>query len=86
MRCTRVEFVDGAAAIVCTSGGRRCAAPGCGGLGAYQCDAPVVRRNRKATCDRYMCARHRVNRGPNVDCCAEHAEAELPLSWTRVET
>jgi hypothetical protein len=73
MTCEVVRLPDGTVALVRHSGRRypKCSVRGCRGDGLYQCDALVGARTR--TCDRYLCASHRVPRGPGVDFCPEHA-------------
>jgi hypothetical protein len=83
MTCETIMLPDGTSGIVCGRARRKrqCEEPGCFAPGEYQCDAPVVRKKRgggtmTGTCDKYLCAGHRVARGPGVDFCPEHA-AEL---------
>jgi hypothetical protein len=75
MTCETIRMPDGRFAIVCFDRRRRpnCSVPGCRAPGAYQCDAPVAKR-KSGTCDKHVCAKHRVSQGAGVDYCPEHAE------------
>jgi hypothetical protein len=54
---------------------RRCSVPGCSNHADKQCDFPVKRDGRAATCDRYICGRCAVSVGKNLDNCPPHARA-----------
>jgi hypothetical protein len=75
MRCERIMLPDGSRGFVCFDRRRmpRCSVRDCGAISGYQCDAPVAGR-RSGTCDKHVCAKHRVPRGAGVDYCPEHAE------------
>jgi hypothetical protein len=62
-------------AILCSRGHRRpkCQEPGCAAPGAFQCDFPLAGRKVGKTCDRHVCAAHRVPQGPDRDYCPTHA-------------
>ena len=72
MKCQVVRLPGGETAIVCGRGPRpqKCSAPGCGRLSVALCDWPV---SDHRTCDKRLCAEHRVKQGPNRDFCPEHA-------------
>jgi hypothetical protein len=79
LRCTTVPLPGGGTAIVCQRGARRgnprCSY--CDRPARYQCDEPV---GPSATCDRWLCDRHRFPNGADVDHCPEHArQAKLAL-------
>lgn len=78
MACRTVDLGGGAAAIVCTRGQRRrsCATPGCGNRADKQCDFPVTRNGKPATCDRYVCSSCAVSKGRDLDYCPPHARSE----------
>lgn len=79
MPCDPIDLPGGGVAIVCTRG-RRKRKPACKFCGVadagFLCDAPVAKRR---TCDAPICGGCRVNVGPNVDVCPEHAKGtEVP--------
>ena len=78
MACRTVISSDGVTAIACTRGERRrnCATPGCHSYADKQCDFPVTRAGKAATCDRYICSRCAVSTGKNLDFCPPHARSE----------
>jgi hypothetical protein len=49
----------------------------CEAPASYQCDHPVFRRNRKATCDTWICEQCVKTTG-NMDLCKSHFE-----QWTK---
>jgi len=80
MTCIVARLPDGGTAIVCGPRGRklppRCAT--CFALATHQCDAQVGTKDTgvavmKVTCDRWMCAGHRIPKGPGRDVCFIHA-------------
>jgi len=79
MACRTVISGGGVTAIVCTRGHqqhRSCATPGCGNRADKQCDFPVTRGGKAATCDRYICSRCAVSAGRGLDFCGPHARSE----------
>lgn len=77
MTCNPVDLGNGVVAIVCSRGsGRRpkCSERGCSRPSRYQCDYPIAEGE---TCDRHLCAVHRVPHDRDVDFCPEHAPGEL---------
>lgn len=54
----------------------------CQAFGSYLCDGPGP---DGGTCDRPMCARHRVPAGPDLDYCDTHAEKEARGSMRNEE-
>ena len=74
MNCSRIPMPGGGFAIVCGTRGRR--AQPCGHCakapGAFQCDWKVGYRT---TCDRYVCAEHAFQAGPDKHLCPIHVEA-----------
>lgn len=84
MRCTPFRLEDGTTGIVCSRGRRRskCTVPGCGRYVERECDHPVMRSGRPATCDRGVClsCARRVGLalgGDSVDFCPPHHGAWL---------
>jgi hypothetical protein len=77
MTCEWVELPQGGTAIVCGPRARRRKCYLCPAPGLFQCDAP----RRRRTCDRYLCAVHRMSQGDDVDFCPEHArQPALPFA------
>jgi hypothetical protein len=78
MACRTVDLGGGATAIVCTRGqrSRSCATPGCANRADKQCDFPVTRNGKTATCDRHICSRCAVSKGSALDFCPPHARTE----------
>lgn len=75
MACHHIRMPYGPMAIIC--GGRRgrrnperCFY--CGGEATLQCDHPVFRQNKKATCDTWMCDGCSNPIGNNLDLCRSH--------------
>jgi len=60
--------------FMCTSErSHKCSAPGCTGRATKQCDFPVNRAAGKSrTCDAWLCDRHAVSVGPDLDYCPPH--------------
>lgn len=79
MPCDKVELPGGGFAIVCSRGQRK-AKPceSCGRPGTIQCDYPVTRNGKTATCDRWQCRQCATSVGPNVDYCKPHAAMGPP--------
>lgn len=73
----RIQLPDGSFAIVCGSKprARRCSTAHCRRTADYQCDYPVTRAGKAATCDRWVCESCRTNVGPDRDYCLPHARA-----------
>lgn len=62
--------------IACGRRNRRsCSTPGCTGDATIQCDFPVTRKGKPATCDRWCCRSCAVNVGKDLDHCPVHARA-----------
>lgn len=73
MHCTRVRLPNGLKAIVCSSGQLPLRHPcACGKAAPFQCDWKLGGRK---TCDRYICARHAQEVGPDKHLCPEHQVA-----------
>jgi hypothetical protein len=74
MGCATVRFPDGTTGILCGGRGKRskhrCFY--CTAIGEFQCDNPVLRNNRKGTCDTWMCNDCRNNIGNEIDLCRPH--------------
>jgi hypothetical protein len=76
MACSTVRLPDGTTGIICGGRGKkkhRCFY--CPAIAEYQCDNPVIRNNRKATCDTWMCAHCRNDIGKGIDLCRPHFNA-----------
>jgi hypothetical protein len=73
MVCDVVRLKDGTRAIVCRArpARKRCSLAGCERWADYVCDGPR-RDGQPGTCDRPLCARHRVRGGPDLDYCPSH--------------
>ena len=72
--CEDRVMEDGTRMILCHSGKRpkeKCYV--CGKPAPYLCDYVLEFGLENPTCDRPMCAEHRVKIGPNIDYCKEHA-------------
>jgi hypothetical protein len=80
MTCEWVRLPGLPGAMVCGPRPRRrtCQQPGCRAPALFQCDWPTP---SGGTCDRYLCAAHRVSPpGEGVDFCPEHVrQLALPL-------
>jgi hypothetical protein len=78
MVCRTVIAGDGVTAIAYTRGERRrnCATPGCRNHADKQCDFPVTRNGKSATCDRYICSPCAISKGRDLDFCPPHARSE----------
>jgi hypothetical protein len=76
MTCAPMNLGNGVA-IVCSRGRQRapkCSVRGCRNASRYQCDYPIAEGE---TCDRHLCAEHRVPQGRDLDFCPEHDPGEL---------
>ena len=76
MTCEWIRLPGGGDAIVCRPRPKRrrcCHVRGCTASGSYQCDFPT---GKGKTCDRYLCATHRVPQGPGRDFCRDHTGPE----------
>lgn len=72
MKCDKVQLPGGVTAIVCGRGQKRHACHYCGNNAGFQCDHPVFRKNKKETCDTWMCESCRNNISENQDLCRPH--------------
>jgi hypothetical protein len=75
-RGVRGQLDDGTPFVAITCSRERPRA--CSSCGAHVrvgvlCDAPVTRKGKAGTCDRFCCRKCAVNVGPNRDYCAPHA-------------
>lgn len=69
--------VPGGYAIVCGSRPyKRCSTPGCRHDATIQCDYPVQRKGKAATCDRWCCRSCAKSVGEDRDYCRPHAELD----------
>lgn len=78
MPCRRINFRDGATAIVCGPKVQKlktCAF--CSNWAEFLCDYPVTKTK---TCDLPMCKRHRKNIGPNLDYCHQHKGGAVQMA------
>lgn len=83
MPCEPIQFPGGGSAIICgrrRPKQKRCFY--CSKASSWLCDynTPSIITGPKGagkTCDRPICADHRVNRGPDLDWCIVHVEEEL---------
>lgn len=75
MGCEHVRFGE-FDMIVCSRGRKiqRCDVPKCGKPAVALCDFHVMRKGKRATCDRPMCREHRfpVHGAKNTDYCIFH--------------
>lgn len=78
MAC-EVVLAGGVRAIVCGRALRRSRCKFCGSQAVALCDAPVMRRGRRRTCDAKLCAR--CSRKPaeagDLDLCPDHQEIDV---------
>jgi hypothetical protein len=71
--CDKVDMGNGDFAIIC--GGRHKRQPPCitcGHPSSKLCDFPVVVNGKPRTCDKPICSRCAVSKGPDVDWCQPH--------------
>lgn len=72
MKCTSIVLPGRTRAILCGSSKYRFPCASCGKPADFQCDHPLFRRNKKATCDRWICEKCKQSIGENLDLCPPH--------------
>lgn len=68
-----------------------CSVTGCNRHATFRCDFPVLRskgwkRGRSATCDRWLCEKHRTSTGKDRDYCPPHVRAAEALRQRTVDS
>jgi hypothetical protein len=86
MPCDRYDLGNGGVAIVCSRGRREpCSVAGCRATSVALCDYPLQGKKAGKTCDRRLCAAHRVSKGKDRDYCPTHEALDV-LEKRREET
>ena len=73
MGCVPFKTPSGITGIICSrTRTPRCE---CKRASEFQCDWKVVRKGKKKTCDKHLCATHATEVAPDKHLCPEHLKA-----------
>jgi len=84
MKCDHIQIGD-TTAIICTRG-RRHNCQFCSRYATKQCDFPIVRNGKDATCSAWCCDRCATSQSVGIDYCPPHERNKLKIMESRLRS